>query len=111
MNVAKLDDDIQKSCYRLSKDQGLGSRKPFFCWKIINVWNRLPKKAIKSLTMKMNLSIWTVQINPSNISSVSGEITKNHMGSYFVKALFQQGKGWKRISIFILNQKLVFFQR
>lgn len=30
MNVAKLDDDIQKSCYRLSKDQGLGSRKPFF---------------------------------------------------------------------------------
>lgn len=44
------------------------------------------------------------------MSSVSGEIIKNHTGSYFVKALFQQSEGWKRISIFILNHKF-FFQR
>ena len=29
MNVTKLDGEIQKSFYRLSKDQGLGSQKTF----------------------------------------------------------------------------------
>ena len=50
MSATKPDGEIQKSCYRLSKDQGLGSQKTFFFnWQIIKKWNKLPKKAIKSL--------------------------------------------------------------